>query len=62
MKYIFSEDEKSKMEKNPNLTYRQRDVFELVYRGGLYHQDAAEILHVSRKTIERELNVIRSVL
>ena len=62
MKYIFSDDEIDRMGENPRLTDRQKDVFDLVYRRGLLHQDAANVLYVSRKTVERELNKIRAVL
>ena len=59
MKYIYSYDEIDRMGDNPRLTDRQHDIFELVYKRGLLHQEAAEELCISRKTVERELRVIR---
>lgn len=62
MKYLFSADEIDRMGDNPRLTDRQRDIFELVYRRGLLHQEAANELYISRKTVERELRTIREAL
>lgn len=62
MKYLFTDDEIDRMGDNPRLTDRQRDIHTLVYRRGLSHQDAANELYISRKTVERELNRIRAVL
>lgn len=62
MKYLFSDDEIDRMGDNQRLTDRQKDIHTLVYRRGLSHQDAANELFISRKTVERELRRIRAAL
>lgn len=62
MKYIFADDEKDRMGANKRLTDRQRAIFDMVYNRGFLHQEAANELFISRKTVERELKVIRSGL
>lgn len=59
MKIVPTEKEKERMISYPWLTDRQRDVFEMVYRRGYYHQEAAEILSISCRTVERELQELR---
>jgi DNA-directed RNA polymerase specialized sigma24 family protein len=47
------------MAADPWMTDRQQKVFDLVYRRGWAHEDAAAEIYCSRSTVDRELATIR---
>ena len=59
MKYRYSIPELERMESNPWLTDRERQVFDLFYRRGWAVEDVAAELYVHRNTINNDLKSIR---
>lgn len=58
-KYKLSPEQLERMAADPWMTDRQQKVFDLVYRRGWAHEDAAAEIYCSRSTVDRELATIR---
>lgn len=58
-KYRYDPAQLEAMATDPWLTDRERQAFDLVYRRGWAHADAAAELFCSRATVERDLANIR---
>lgn len=58
-KYKPSPAQLERMAADPLMTDRQQKVFDLVYRRGWAHEDAAAEIYCSRSTVDRELATIR---
>ena len=59
MKYKYSVSELERMEANPWLTDRERQVFDLYYRRGWAREDIAAELYVCKETVRNSLRSIR---
>ena len=59
MKYKFSVSDLERMESNPWLTDRERQVFHYCYKRGWAIEDVAAELYVHRNTVNRDLKSIR---
>ncbi len=59
MKYRYSIPELERMESNPWLTDRERQVFDLFYHRGWAQEDVAAELYVCKSTVRNDLRSIR---
>jgi DNA-binding NarL/FixJ family response regulator len=59
MKHTYNVDQLERMQNNPWLTDREREVFELYYRRGWAIEDVAAELYVSRNTVNNTLYSLR---
>lgn len=59
MKYTYTTEQLEEMVRNPWLTDREREVFELYYRRGWAIEDVAAELYVSRNTVNNTLYSLR---
>lgn len=58
-KYKFPQETLERMAADPWMTDRERQAFDLVYRRGWAHEDAAAEMFCSRATVDRALASIR---
>lgn len=58
-KYKPSQDQLERMAADPWMTDREKQAFDLVYRRGWAHEDAAAEMYCSRSTVDRALASIR---
>lgn len=59
MKYKYSVSELERMEANPWLTDRERQVFNYRFKRGWAIEDVAAQLYVHRNTVNRDIKSIR---
>lgn len=58
-KYHFTREVLERMDADHWMTDRERQAFDLVYRRGLAHEDAAAEMFCSKSTVDRALASIR---
>lgn len=58
-KYKYTPQQLERMASDPWMTDRERQAFDLVYRRGWAHEDAAAELYCSKSTLDRSLANIR---
>lgn len=58
-KYRYSREQLEQMAADPWMTDRERQAFDLVYRRGWAHEDAAAEMFCSKATVDRALASVR---